>query len=49
MPNDLIANARFFSPINVDEPLVDGIVNELAEKLRLGGKQKQRLVLIPYA
>ena len=45
MTQDLIANARFFSPINLDNPLVDAIVNELAEKLSLGGKQKQRLIL----
>lgn len=45
MTQDLIANARFFSPINLDEPLVDGIVNELANILELGGLQKQRLML----
>ena len=41
MTNDLFDNARFFSPINSDDPIVNEIVNELADVLELGGLQKQ--------
>ena len=45
MTNDLFDNARFFSPINSDDPIVNEIVNELADVLELGGLQKQRVML----
>ena len=45
MTSDLFDNARFFYPRTSDDPLVDGILNELADILNVGGKQKQRLIL----
>jgi|GEM_PF-4115762 len=46
MPHhDLIINARFFYPRDSDDPRVIAVVDDLADILLIGGKQKQRNIL----
>ena len=45
MPEDLVANARFFKPRNYEDSLIDRVVDDLIELLEASGNKKQKQML----